>query len=95
MDGSRPATSDSALGPLDDLDALRRAYDEAQELIVQLQDALESRDVIGQAKGILMAREGCAPDAAFEMLRARSQQRNVKLRDVASEIVAAVREPRT
>lgn len=53
----------------------------------QMDEALRSRDVIGQAKGILMAREGVDADAAFDMLRRASQRLNVKLRDLADEIV--------
>jgi transcriptional regulator with GAF, ATPase, and Fis domain len=45
-----------------------------------------SRDVIGQAKGILMARSGVSDDEAFAMLKAASQRMNVKLRDVAREV---------
>jgi len=56
-------------------------------LTEHLREALESRDVIGQAKGILMARRGCTPDAAFEALRRVSQHRNVKLRQVAEQVV--------
>lgn len=53
----------------------------------QMDDALASRDLIGQAKGILMAREGVDADGAFDMLRRASQRLNVKLRDVAGGIV--------
>ena len=53
----------------------------------QMEEALQSRDLIGQAKGILMAREGIAADQAFDMLRRASQRLNVKLRDVAGGIV--------
>ena len=53
----------------------------------QMEEALQSRDLIGQAKGILMAREGVTSDEAFEMLRRASQRLNVKLRHVAGEIV--------
>jgi GAF domain-containing protein len=56
-------------------------------LTENLREALESRDVIGQAKGILMARRNCTPDAAFELLRKASQHRNTKLRDVAEQVV--------
>jgi transcriptional regulator with GAF, ATPase, and Fis domain len=52
----------------------------------QMDEALRSRDVIGQAKGILMAREGLTADQAFEMLRQASQRLNVKLRQLAEEI---------
>jgi GAF domain-containing protein len=56
----------------------------------QLHEALQSRDVIGQAKGILMARHGVDPDEAFQLLRKRSQAVNRKLREVAAELVDAV-----
>jgi GAF domain-containing protein len=56
-------------------------------LTENLREALESRDVIGQAKGILMARRNCTSDAAFEALRQASQRRNVKLRDIAEQVV--------
>lgn len=51
-----------------------------------LRRALESRDVIGQAKGILMERFKISADQAFEMLVAVSQHRHVKLRDLAFEL---------
>ena len=53
----------------------------------QMEEALQSRDLIGQAKGMLMAREGINADEAFDMLRRASQRLNVKLRDVAQGIV--------
>jgi hypothetical protein len=49
----------------------------------QLLHALDSRDVIGQAKGILMQRRGLTADEAFELLRTTSQDLNVKLAEVA------------
>jgi len=55
-----------------------------------LRDALESRDVIGQAKGILMARYGVSADRAFEDLRRASQGNGRKLRDVAEEVVGSI-----
>ena len=64
-----------------------RAYAKAQAVIEQLQEALQSRDVIGQAKGIIQAREGVGPDQAFERLRDMSQHRNVKLRELAKALV--------
>ena len=64
-----------------------RAYAKAQELIEQLEQALQSRDVIGQAKGIIRARQGCSDVEAFDLLRSISQHRNVKLRDIAQAIV--------
>ncbi|MDQ1672391.1 MAG: hypothetical protein QOC98_953 [Frankiaceae bacterium] len=52
----------------------------------QWQEALDSRDVIGQAKGILMERFRISADAAFAMLVEASQTRNRKLRDIAATI---------
>ena len=49
----------------------------------QLQEVLVSRDVIGQAKGILMERLRVTPEEAFEILKRSSQQLNIKLREIA------------
>jgi GAF domain-containing protein len=51
-----------------------------------LMDALASRDVIGQAKGILMERYKLSADEAFDMLRKASQHLNVKLRTIAEDV---------
>lgn len=59
-----------------------------QELGDQLEQVLTSREVIDQAKGMLMAQQGCDADGAFSLLRQASQNRNVKLRDLAAEIVS-------
>ena len=67
-----------------------RLYRTARNLSEQLQEALDSRAVIEQAKGILMAQEHVGADAAFDLLRKRSQHANRKLRDVAREIVDSV-----
>jgi len=48
------------------------------------------RAVIEQAKGVLMAAYGITADRAFEILVWRSQETNVKVRELASEFVAAI-----
>lgn len=48
--------------------------------------ALDSRDVIGQAKGILMVRHKVSASEAFDLLRRTSQARHVKLRDLAQQV---------
>jgi GAF domain-containing protein len=48
---------------------------------------LESRDVIGQAKGILMERRKITSTAAFDLLITASSHSNRKLRDVAAELI--------
>jgi transcriptional regulator with GAF, ATPase, and Fis domain len=52
-----------------------------------LREAVQSRDVIGQAKGLLMARDGVTGEEAFETLRTTSQDQNIKLRTLAQQIV--------
>ncbi|WP_086847823.1 ANTAR domain-containing protein [Streptomyces coeruleofuscus] len=55
----------------------------------QLTEAMHTRDLIGQATGILMERQGIDAAAAFESLVRASQRENVKLRDLARRIVGA------
>lgn len=51
-----------------------------------LETAVRSRDVIGQAKGIVMARRHLTEEMAFEVLKRLSQHRNQKLTALAEEI---------
>ncbi|WP_254704660.1 ANTAR domain-containing protein [Rhodococcus pyridinivorans] len=60
----------------------------------QFRAALASRDVIGQAKGVLMERFGIDAESAFGMLRRLSQERNQLVRDLAVEVVETARPPR-
>lgn len=53
----------------------------------QMESALSSRDRIGQAKGIIMERFGVDDMRAFEMLRALSQESQMKLVDIAERVV--------
>jgi hypothetical protein len=48
---------------------------------------LETMPVIEQAKGILIAQNGCTPEEAFDMLRRASQRSNVRVSELASGIV--------
>jgi GAF domain-containing protein len=57
----------------------------------QFKRALASRDTIGQAKGMIMERYGVDAVQAFEVLRKLSQDSNVPLVRVASELVANAR----
>lgn len=68
-----------------------RAHDEVDRLrteVDQLQEAVESRDVIGQAKGVLMERFGITADEAFDHLVHISQTTNTKLHAVAVDLTA-------
>jgi hypothetical protein len=60
------------------------------DLTSQLRTALASRAVIDQALGVIMAQERCTQAQAFAILRSASQNRNVKLRDIATKIVTNV-----
>lgn len=66
-----------------------KMYADAVQLTAQLREAIVSRASIEQAKGVLMARRGVDADMAFELLKQWSQTRNVKLREVAAEVVAS------
>lgn len=67
-----------------------RRYMEAAEVIGQLQRALESRAVIDQAKGVIMAARGIDAEAAFAVLVEQSQRQNVKVREIAERVVAGL-----
>jgi ANTAR domain len=79
-DGNGPAGPEGAA-------ELRRELAAERDLTAQLRAALTSRAVIDQAIGILMAQQSCTADKAFEILRLASQNRNVKLRHVAADII--------
>jgi GAF domain-containing protein len=70
--------------------AIRNAtsYRNCRQLVANLHIALESRAVIEQAKGILVAEYGCHPEVAFKELSRMSQQTNRKVRDIAADLVA-------
>ncbi|MFB4319015.1 ANTAR domain-containing response regulator [Actinomadura sp. 21ATH] len=62
-------------------------YDSVHRTAVQLQEAVEARAVVDQAKGILMHELGCDADDAFAEMRRISQTRHVKLTALAQRIV--------
>lgn len=64
-----------------DLDRLERKVE-------NLQRALETRQLIGIAQGIIIARGNCGPEKAFEVLSRASQRQNRKVVDLARQIVA-------
>ena len=63
-------------------------YETTVTLAEQLQQAMEHRAVIEQAKGILMSERRCTAEEAFAILTRISQDSNRKLRDVAAALVA-------
>lgn len=67
---------------------------EGQQHSEDLNRALVTRGIIGQAQGILMERERITAERAFDMLRRASQHLNLKLRDIAQEVVDTGEKPR-
>jgi GAF domain-containing protein len=70
--------------------ALASRQASAAQLTGQMREALASRTVIDQALGVIMAQERCTSAQAFAVLRSASQNRNVKLREIARQIVTSV-----
>ena len=64
-----------------------QSYWDAQLLSERMSEAMRSRAVIEQAKGILIAQSRIDADAAFAILVEASQGENRKVRDIAEEIV--------
>jgi transcriptional regulator with GAF, ATPase, and Fis domain len=60
----------------------------------QLNLAVRRRDVIGQAKGVLMAQHGLDEETAFATLVQYSQQTHVKLYDVAVKLLDSLKADR-
>jgi hypothetical protein len=78
----RPVVDDASL-----VVANAVAFARHELVAAHLKEALESRDLIGQAKGVLMARRAMSSENAFAVLRDMSQRTNRKLRDVAQYLV--------
>ena len=66
----------------------------AREVAGQMEQAMASRAVIEQAKGLLMGRHQIDEIVAFELLRRQSQEQNLKLRVLAAQLVAEARSSR-
>jgi GAF domain-containing protein len=67
--------------------------EQQSEMTMQLQGALNSRQVIEQAKGVLIGQQGIPARAAYEQLRARARAERRKLAAVCAEIVAQAAHP--
>jgi hypothetical protein len=83
------ARDDARRGQVDAKERRESAAENRDE-VGQMRRALESRAVIEQAKGIAMERHGLPAEVAWSWLVRTSQNRNVKLRAVAEELVASV-----
>lgn len=88
IDDEAVTTVRSIAAPVAATLANARAYHRVEQLGEQLREALSTRAVIEQAKGILMVRAAIDDEQAFALLRRTSQHQNRKLRDVAASVVA-------
>jgi PAS domain-containing protein len=68
-------------------------HERLTNLTGQLEEALTSRAVIDQAKGIIVARYGCDPEQAFQRLVRVSRNQNIKLREVSRILVEQAQHP--
>ena len=66
---------------------------EAADRESNLQLAVQSHQLIGQAIGILVERHRISPNEAFGRLKAASQNRNLKLRELARRVIETGQEP--
>ena len=73
--------------------SVARSHEDEERRAANLRTALDSRQTIGQAMGILMERETITSDAAFTILRRASQHLNIKLREVAKNLVEMGEDP--
>jgi transcriptional regulator with GAF, ATPase, and Fis domain len=90
--GKMDSTSISIVQALADVATIgmlqQRAIQRGDDLNEQLQGALTTRIVIEQAKGVLAQIHGIAPDQGFELLRDYCRRNNLRLTDVAHQVVA-------
>jgi hypothetical protein len=70
--------------------ALLDALGDATALVEQMLHALDSRAPVEQAQGVLVERRGCDADAAFAELVRISPRVNIKVRDIAADLLDEV-----
>ncbi|MFD3592452.1 PAS and ANTAR domain-containing protein [Nocardia sp. NPDC058640] len=74
------------------IDVTDRLEEERQDVLDEtVPELVEARAEIEQAKGALILMYGISAEQAFKVLRWRSQETNIKLREVAAQIVEDVR----
>jgi len=73
--------------------SVAHSHEDEERRADNLHGALVSREIIGEAMGILMERERITADQAFDVLRRASQHLNIKLREVAQNLVDTGEDP--
>ena len=66
----------------------RPARARAEEKVTQLQNALDTRIVVEQAKGYLVGRHGISSDSAFTALRAQARSQRRTVQELARAVLA-------
>jgi AmiR/NasT family two-component response regulator len=82
-----PAAPTQRFDVLAVLDRLQARVRSAEDRAASLERALASNRRIGIAVGILMCRHQLTADQAIEILKTNSQQRNVKVRELAETVI--------
>jgi AmiR/NasT family two-component response regulator len=72
---------------------IKHLHDVQDAEVANLNLAIASRDLIGQAKGVLMAMLRCSADEAFALIVTQSQHENRKVTAIAADIVARTQRP--
>ncbi len=75
--------------------SVAHSHEDEERRAANLHAALSSRETIGEAMGILMERERITAQQAFDVLRRASQHLNVKLREVAQNLIDTGEDPDT
>ncbi|GGX81303.1 RNA-binding protein [Streptomyces fructofermentans] len=63
---------------------------DTRQFAEQMRTAMQSRAVIDQALGMVMAQRRCTADVAFGILRSASQHRNIKLRELCAQMITSL-----
>jgi GAF domain-containing protein len=63
----------------------------AEQVAARLADVLRAREVIAQAQGVIMEREGVSAEEAFAHLRRSSRHADMPMRQYADDVVASAR----
>jgi GAF domain-containing protein len=74
---------------------MAHSHEDEQRRALHFHAALSSREIIGEALGILMERERISAEQAFDILRRASQHLNIKLGEVAQTLVDTGVDPDT